>query len=171
MCIRDRNEAHAGFLLQFFQQVHDLRLHCDVQRCGRFVRDQHRWVQGDRHRDHDALAHPAGELVRERARPLLGCGDANAFHQRDRLRLRIGAVQASMNAEHLGDLPADLEHRVEGAQRVLEDHRDARPAHQLAFLLGQLELVDPAESYLPAGHEARRAVEDPHDRLRGHGLP
>ena len=50
--------------LELGEQVHDLRLHRHVERRGRLVGDQHLRVQRQRHRDHDALAHAAGELVR-----------------------------------------------------------------------------------------------------------
>ena len=50
--------------LQVAHQVEDLRLHGDVQRGGRLVGDQQLGVAGQRHGDHRALAHAAGELVR-----------------------------------------------------------------------------------------------------------
>ena len=41
-------------------------------------------VAGQRHRDHHALAHAAGELVRVGRPPLAGARDADALHQLDR---------------------------------------------------------------------------------------
>ena len=49
--------------LQLLQQIHDLRLHRDVERGGGLVGEQEHGVQRERHRDHGALAHTAGELV------------------------------------------------------------------------------------------------------------
>ena len=62
--VRDQDEPHLALLLQLLQQVHDLRLHGDVERRRRLVGDEHRRVEREGHRDHDALAHAAGELVR-----------------------------------------------------------------------------------------------------------
>ena len=56
--------------LQLGEQVHDLGLHGHVEGGGRLVGDEHLRVQRQRHRDHDALAHAAGELVRVVADPL-----------------------------------------------------------------------------------------------------
>ena len=46
------------------EQLEDLRLHRHVERRRRLVGDQQLGVVDERHRDHHALAHAAGELVR-----------------------------------------------------------------------------------------------------------
>ena len=71
----------------------DLRLHGDVESRGRLVGDQHLRIAGERDGDHDALAHPAGELVRILAKALLGVGHAHRLQRRDRRRLRRGAAE------------------------------------------------------------------------------
>ena len=48
---------------QFREKVHDLRLHGDIERGGGLVGDEDARVLGERHGDHHALAHAAGELV------------------------------------------------------------------------------------------------------------
>jgi hypothetical protein len=50
--------------LQPGQQVEDLGLDGSVQCGGRLVRDDQLRAQRERHRDHRALPHAAGELVR-----------------------------------------------------------------------------------------------------------
>ena len=55
--------------LQIGEQLQDLRLHGDVERRRRLVGDQQVGLVGERHRDHHALALPAGELVRIGAEP------------------------------------------------------------------------------------------------------
>ncbi len=45
-------------------QVHDHRLRCHIEPGGRLVRDQQRRRAGERHGDHHALAHAAGQLER-----------------------------------------------------------------------------------------------------------
>ncbi len=61
--------------LQFAHQVEDLRLDGDVQRRGRFIGDQHLRIAGQRHGDHHALPHAAGQLVRIGLRAPLRFGD------------------------------------------------------------------------------------------------
>jgi hypothetical protein len=105
-------------------RFHDLGLHGDVEGGGRLVGDQHRGVERDGHGDHDALSHPAGELVRVGLDALLGPRDLHPLHEPDGLLLGVGLVHPPVLAEHLPDLPADREHGVERAQGVLEDHGD-----------------------------------------------
>src|SRR3546814_18148109 len=55
----------AQLALEPLHQVQDLRLHRDVERRGRLVANQELRVAGQSAGDGDALALPAGELVRE----------------------------------------------------------------------------------------------------------
>src|SRR3712207_7792710 len=57
------------FRSELAQQVEDLRLDRHVEGGGRLVGDQDLGLAGDRHRDHHALAHAAGELVGELPQP------------------------------------------------------------------------------------------------------
>ena len=68
--------------------LEDLGLHGDVERRRRLVGDQHLGVVGDRHRDHHALAHAAGELVRVLLGALVRLRDADDVEQVDRLAVR-----------------------------------------------------------------------------------
>ena len=63
-----RMHRHAEFALQVGEQMQDLRLDRDVERRRRLVGDDQRRAAHQRHRDHHALAQPAGELVRILAR-------------------------------------------------------------------------------------------------------
>ena len=108
--------------LQFAHQVEDLRLQGDVERGGRLVGDQQARVAGQRHRDHDALAHAAGELVRIFVDALLGRGDVHAAQQLDGALARLPPRAAAMAQDRLDDLVADGEARIERGHRLLEDH-------------------------------------------------
>ena len=63
--VGDHQDAAADLFAQAAEQLEDLRLHGHVQCRGRLVGDDQLGSAGDRHRDHDALAQPARELVRE----------------------------------------------------------------------------------------------------------
>ena len=60
----DQNDRRADAALEVQHQLQDLRLDRDVKRRGRLVGDQELWIAGERHGDHHALAHAAGELMR-----------------------------------------------------------------------------------------------------------
>ena len=72
--VRDQDDRRAGPLLHLVHQLEDLGLNRDVERGRRLVGDQQLRVARERHRDHHALAHAAGKLVRVVAQPLLGRG-------------------------------------------------------------------------------------------------
>ena len=55
--VRDQDQTHAGLALQLAQELEDLRLHRHIERCSRFVGDQHPWLQRYGHGDQDALPH------------------------------------------------------------------------------------------------------------------
>ena len=96
-------------------QVEHLRLHGHVERRRRLVAEQHGGLGRERHRDHDALAHAAGELMRVRARAAAGSGmPTSPSSSTARARAR-GARHAEHAPGHLGDLVADGLHGIERA--------------------------------------------------------
>src|SRR5579883_1839774 len=75
-----------------------------------------------------------------------------------------------MALDHLDDLVAHREGRVERGHRLLKDHGDlvAAPLAHLRRL--ELEEVDALEQDLAAGNPARRPRDQAHDRERRHAL-
>jgi hypothetical protein len=65
-------------------------------------------VAGERHRDHLALAHAAGELVQVLIGAEPGLGDADQAQQLAGARPRRAADQALVQPQGLGDLAAAL---------------------------------------------------------------
>ena len=98
--------------------------------------------------DHHALLHAAGKLERILRR---------SAARRPGCRPRAAASRApappsprmSVALDHLDDLAADGEHRVEAGGRLLEDHADAPPAHRAHRRLGQREQVGAVELDVP----------------------
>ena len=76
--VGDEDDRGAELRAQGAHQLEDLRLDGDVERGGRLVGDQQLRIAGERHGDHHPLAHPAAQLMRIVARPLLGRRDAHA---------------------------------------------------------------------------------------------
>ena len=86
----DEDDRGAERPLQIEDQVEDLRLDRHVERGGRLVGDEDARIARKRHRDHRALAHAAGQLVRVFPGALRRFGDFDEPQHRDRLGERLG---------------------------------------------------------------------------------
>ncbi len=75
--VGDQHDRGAEPLADVAHQVEDARLDRHVERGRRLVGDQHLRVARQRHRDHHALPHPAGELMRILVEPPLRRRDAD----------------------------------------------------------------------------------------------
>jgi hypothetical protein len=168
--VGDEDHPHALLALQLADQRQDLRLRGHVQRGGRLVGDQDVGLQRQRHRDHRALALAAGQLVRVGLQDLLRIGQVHRGQQFEHARTARRAVARAVDLQHLVDLRADAQHRVQRRHRLLEDHRDAVAA-QLAQPLGRgLQQVFAIEEDAAGTglHMARR--EQAQDGARHHRL-
>ena len=102
------SSARPNARLQLAQQVEDLRLDRDVERRRRLVGDDERRLAGERDRDHHALAHAAGQLMRVVARAPRGVGNAHRVEQLDRAGARaLAPARAAVHEQRLGNLVAD----------------------------------------------------------------
>ena len=151
--VGDEDDGGAGLLLQVAHQLQDLRLDGAVERGGRLVGDQDLGIARHRHRDHDALAHAAGQLVRILLHPPPRLGDAHRIQHRDGALLGLRPAEALVAAQAFDHLRADRQHGIEAGHRLLEDHRDVVAADVLHLGIGEREQVAPLEQ--------RRAGGDP----------
>ncbi len=71
------------------------------------VGDEQIGTAGCRHRDHHALAHPAGELMRVLLHAAARFGDAHQIEHFQRPLVGFAIGQAGMDAQRLDDLRAD----------------------------------------------------------------
>ena len=76
--------------------------------------------QRDRHGDHHALRHAAGELMWICLKPTFRLGNVNQLQQLDRAFFCLGVAHPLPVLEHLADLFSHREHRVERATRDSE---------------------------------------------------
>ncbi len=91
----NQHHAHAQLFLNVGNKLQNLRLNSNIQRSGRLIGDQQSWLTGQRNRDHDALAHSTGKLVRVVIKAGLGGGNADQPHHLDGFGARLflfGAV-------------------------------------------------------------------------------
>ena len=105
--VGDQDDRGAARGLQLAHQIEDLRLQGDVERGGRLVRDQEPGIAGQRHRDHDALAHAARQLVRIFVDAPLRRGDVHPAQQFDGAFAGLAPRSAAMAQDGLDDLVAD----------------------------------------------------------------
>ena len=103
-------------------EVQHARLDRRVEAGRGFVEDEQLRVRGERHRDDDALLHPARQLVRVPTHHPLGVGDLDPMERLERLVAGIAPTRPE-DAVRLDDLRSDLRRRVERPARVLVDHR------------------------------------------------
>ena len=167
--VRDDDERRVELRLQVPHQVEDLRLHGHVEGGGRLVRDQQLGVARQRHRDHRALPHAAGELVRVVVDPPLRPRDADPAEHVDRVPAGHRLVHLVVYPVGLDDLLADRVVRVHRRQRILEDHRHllaAQRPHGLRRRTDDLHAVEPDL----ARHVGVAPVVQPQDAQAGHRL-
>ena len=117
-----------------FDQLQYLALHRDIECGGRLVRDHEAGIAGERHRDQDALPHPAGDFVRIQLQnvPRFADRDFGEKLRRALQRRHVSTAQGDAAADR--DLRADALDRIERGHRILRDQRDA--AAQQAAPLG-----------------------------------
>src|SRR5215217_1968143 len=143
--VGDEEHRDPGILLEVLEQVHDLRLHADVEGRSGLVENQHVGIERECGGDTDALALPAAELVWVAAGeigwepdPLQKVTDAVAGGR---------LVESPIEQEGLRYLLADAKDGIEHAHGAFQDHGDATPANFAAKLIvrkgDQLLAVEP----------------------------
>src|SRR5690606_35064648 len=132
--VSDEDHREAELFTQLRDLAKDLALDEDIQCRRRLVHHHQLRAKRQRHRDHHALAHTAGELMGERADALRS--DLHDLEQLDRLGPTLPSVEFwPMDLEYVLQLPADCGNRVQRVHRTLEDHRDLVPP-EAAHLFG-----------------------------------
>ena len=164
------DEQHRGAViaLQVADQGEDLLLRGDVERRGRFVRNQQFGFEHQRHRDHDALALPARQPVRIGGKDALDVRQPDMLHHRQNLLAPGTGVEIGMDAQHLVDLAADRDHRVERRHRLLKNHRHPGGTQltQPPVAGGQQFLADQLDA--AAGRHQRTLLQQSHHGQRRH---
>ena len=79
--VADEDDGGAEVAVELADEVEDLRLDRHVERGGGLVRDQQGRLVAEAQREHDALTHAAGELMRIAVDGALGRGDTHAPEQ------------------------------------------------------------------------------------------
>src|SRR5437667_5377865 len=165
--VGDQDHREVEFSFEAFQQFEDLRLDHDVQRRYGLVRDDDLRIAREGHRDHYALSHAAGELVRVFLGALAVDPDEleelpDAFHRRLLVHLVV-------DDDRLRDLVPDPLHRVQRVHRALEDDRDVLPSDPAQLAFRDFRKVIPNVFDRPVDDLAVR-WQEAHDRQGGRRL-
>lgn len=152
----DKQQRHALVLLDFAQQVENLRLCGHVQRRGGLVGNQQRRIERQGHGDHHPLALATGEFIGIRQTQPLGVGQADITEQVHHALATFPRGFDPVGTQGLIDLLADAQQRVQRAHRLLEHHADIAPAqfaHRCFATVGQVFIT---KHQAPAFHRQRR---------------
>jgi hypothetical protein len=146
--VRDEHERHAAARDEPAEQVEHFGLDRHVEGRRRLVGDQQARAAGEGHRDRDALALTAGELVRVAAHDPRRV-EAHALRLRDGAGGGRATTEALVDARRLGDLAPDRADRVERRARLLEDDADLVAAQSRELAVGQPISSRPSQRMLP----------------------
>ena len=147
----------------------NLRLDSDVESRCRLVGDEHTRIVDQRHRDHYALAHPAGVLVRIVGHSLPRARDANPVEQLGYALARYALWNLLVGPNRLDKLISHPKERMERREGVLEDHRDLFAADALQLASVRRDQVDAVVDDL-AGDGRAVAVDQTKHRQAAHAL-
>ena len=159
-----------ALLLLLTQQDQDLDLHRGVEGGGRLIRQQQLRVAGEREGDHRPLAHSAGHLVRVSIQPPLGARNTHLAQRLQRPLPRRLPRQAFMTTQPFDNLLAHGIDRVEGQQRLLENHRAARAAVAPQLPGAHVQHILFPDPQGTGKHAAFRRVQ-PHQGAQGDAFP
>ncbi len=124
-----------------------------------------------RHRDHHALTHAAGKLVRPRAQASLFVLDTHELEHGRRARSRVVPRDPLVDSKRLDDLVADAHEGVQRRHGVLEDHRDRLAADASKSLGAAGQQVHPIERSRSLLDAPGRRRDQTQQRQIRHGLP
>ena len=102
-------------------------------------------MSADSHGDDDTLAHTAGKLMWICVHSFLGFRDADKLQGFNGFVPGLFFADLFMFPDHFHHLVADLEYRIEGSHRVLEDHAVLIAAELFHLCLGEIPDVHTVE--------------------------
>jgi hypothetical protein len=152
--VGDEDDREAERLLQFLDLHHQRPLRHHVERGRGLVHDHQIGGEQHRHRDHRALPHPAGQLVRV-ASQVHGVDADHPQHLGGPGGDLLGRVLA-VRPHRVLELGPDGLDRVQRVHRALHDDRHGLPADRGELPVGQSHQVRALERDGARGHVSGR---------------
>ena len=119
--VGDQKIGEVKLLLQFLEEPKDLRADGDIESGDGFIGNDERGAKNQGARYANALALAAGKLVRKALQGIVG--KANAAEELCGVCQTVGARELRLvNRQRLGDDFTDVHTRIQGSERVLENH-------------------------------------------------
>ena len=166
--VGDEGDGGAQLVPQTAHQIQHLGLDGHIQGGGGLIRDQQLRPAGQGHGDHHPLAQAAGELVGIAVHPLFRHGDVHHPQRLDGLFPGLLLVQSLVEAEHLHQLVAHGEHRVQRGHGLLKDHGHPVAPDLPELLHGHLQQLLPVQG--DGAGDPCVGLGQPHDGKGRHAL-
>ena len=162
--VADEEDRRVQLRLQGGYEVENLGLDRSIEACGWLVEDQESRIGRERHRDHNPLLHAAGELVGVAVHHGARISDLDELERMAGAIRRLVAADAA-EAEHLRELLAHANRRIQGRSGILVHHRDRLGAQPAELGARQRERVTAVDAD-PAGAHPAVPGQVPDDRER-----
>src|SRR6056297_3327708 len=120
--MRDVETRRLLFVHEITNEGKNHRLGSHIERGGRFVEHNELWPGTERQRNHDALQHPAAELVRVPGKNTVGIGNLYSSQRLFGLRARLFRTKTEMVLRRFGQLLPDPDGGVERIHGTLRYH-------------------------------------------------
>ena len=131
----NHNNRHSELFLKSAHKLENLSLNCNVERRCRLVGNEDIGLAGERHGNHNSLAHTARKLVGVLLHTLLGLVYVNETEHFNSAVVRFLLVSVGMEQNCLHKLLADCICGVQRGHRVLEDDGHLVASYMLHNLL------------------------------------
>lgn len=152
--VGDENHCETEFFPQRTEDAENFHLRDGIKRGGRFVRYHNRRITGNGLGDESALALAAAELMRIRARDAVCVSRKELCEDFPRAFGQIPIPRVLVRGQHLANLFADADGRMEGERRLLKDESDSAAADLSQLLISGLEEIFAFEQYGAAADQA-----------------
>ena len=166
--VGDEQDRGVRLIAQRSDQIEDAGLDRGIETGRGLIEHEQLGIGGERHRDHDALLHPARELVRVAVEDADRVGDVDAVECRQRVLLGLVLTLAE-DRERLDHLGPDSRAWVQGPARILVDHRGMLRPELADLVVAHLRDVGAVDED-PAAGDPSVPWEIAHGRVGGRGL-
>ena len=169
--VRNQQHCHLELLLKALDKFQNLCLDGDIERgCG-FIGDEQTRLTRECHRNHDALFHAAGHLMRILIVTRRGFRNPHLFQHLNRCVSGGSAAEVLMQADCFRNLVTYCENGIETCHRFLKNHSDVVALNLPFFDSGEARDVLSFEINSTTGDKPCRLRHELDKRKRGDAFP
>jgi hypothetical protein len=164
--VGNKNQSHIAFRFQLIHEFQYLRLYRYVKGGSRFVGDNKLGPAGEGYGNHDALPHPAAELMGIVSVSCRWRWDACKAEHHDRLFAGFFVGKSEMQPHSFRNLFPDAKNRIKRSHRLLKNHGNAVAPYAAHFFFRKSQQVFALKKDF-TGNDPPRRRHKPHDGKRG----